>query len=164
MYQIEICLPPSPCRRPHLSTTPTDPPRPRLRSSRQPATISPPPPTSPSPRLGAGTRRRRRAAAALRLAGGGMARTESTSGQDHARSGSLLRRLPAPSPTIADFSVAAPGSTGQHQGLQNQWEPIRFDRLPVKPVRPGSGLTGQTGPARFRFGPVPNRPKFKIQI
>ena len=30
----------------------------------------------------------------------------------------------------------------------------------------GTGLvwpvTGQTGPARFRFGPVPNRPKFKI--
>ena len=28
----------------------------------------------------------------------------------------------------------------------------------------GTGVTGQTGPARFRFGPVPNRPKFKIQI
>ena len=25
-------------------------------------------------------------------------------------------------------------------------------------------VIGQTGPARFRFGPVPNRPKFKIQI
>ena len=27
-----------------------------------------------------------------------------------------------------------------------------------------SGLTGQTGPAQFRFGPVSNRPRFKIQI
>ena len=56
------------------------------------------------------------------------------------------------------------------QGSPNQWEPVRFDRLPVKPVRPGyrsnrSGpVTGQTGPARLRFGPVSNRPQFKIQI
>ena len=23
------------------------------------------------------------------------------------------------------------------QGLRNRWEPVRFDRLPVKPARPG---------------------------
>jgi len=33
--------------------------------------------------------------------------------------------------------------------------------LGTGPVWP---VTGQTGPARFRFGPVSNRPKFKIQI
>ena len=27
-----------------------------------------------------------------------------------------------------------------------------------------SGVTGQTGPGQLRFRPVPNRPKFKIQI
>ena len=36
------------------------------------------------------------------------------------------------------------------------------------PLPVGTGpvwlVTGQTGPVRFRFGPVPNRPKFKIQI
>ena len=31
------------------------------------------------------------------------------------------------------------------------------------PVQARVHQTGQTGPARFRFGPVPNRLKFKIQ-
>ena len=37
-----------------------------------------------------------------------------------------------------------------NQGLQNRWEPVRFDRLPV---RPGSGLGRyQTGPnLKFEF-------------
>ena len=36
----------------------------------------------------------------------------------------------------------------------------------AKPVGTGPvwPVTDQTGPARFRFGPVPNWPKFKIQI
>ena len=29
---------------------------------------------------------------------------------------------------------------------------------------PETVVTGQTGPDKFRFGPVSNRPKFKIQI
>ena len=29
---------------------------------------------------------------------------------------------------------------------------------------PETAVTGQTGPDRFRFRPVSNRPKFKIQI
>ena len=37
--------------------------------------------------------------------------------------------------------------TWHDQGSPNRWEPVR---------------TGQTGPDRFRFRPVPNRPKFKI--
>ena len=39
------------------------------------------------------------------------------------------------------------------QGLQNRWEPVRFDRLPVKPVRPGFDLGRyQTGPnSKFKF-------------
>ena len=39
------------------------------------------------------------------------------------------------------------------QGLQNRWGPVRFDRLPVKPVRSGSGLGWyQTGPnSKFKF-------------
>ena len=39
------------------------------------------------------------------------------------------------------------------QGLQNRWEPVRFDRLPVKPVQPGFGLGWyQTGPnSKFKF-------------
>ena len=40
---------------------------------------------------------------------------------------------------------------GPSQGSPNRWEPVRFDRLPVKLVR-------------FRFGPVSNQSKFKIQI
>ena len=43
--------------------------------------------------------------------------------------------------------------SSQAQGLQNRWEPIRFDWLAVKPVRPGSGLSWyQTGPnSKFEF-------------
>ena len=39
------------------------------------------------------------------------------------------------------------------QGSPNRWEPVRFDRLLVKPVRPGSGLDRyQTGPnLKFKF-------------
>jgi len=39
------------------------------------------------------------------------------------------------------------------QGSPNRWEPVRFDRLPVKPVRSGSGLGRyQTGPnSKFKF-------------
>ena len=39
------------------------------------------------------------------------------------------------------------------QGLQNQWEPVWFDRLPVKPVRAGSGLDRyETDPnSKFKF-------------
>ena len=39
------------------------------------------------------------------------------------------------------------------QGLQNRWNPVRFDRLPVKPVRSGSGLSQyQIGPnSQFKF-------------
>ena len=39
------------------------------------------------------------------------------------------------------------------QGSQNRWEPVRFDQLPVKPVRTGSGLGRyQTGPnSKFKF-------------
>ena len=39
------------------------------------------------------------------------------------------------------------------QGSPNRWEPVQFDRLPVKPVRPGSGLGRyQTGPnSKFKF-------------
>ena len=41
------------------------------------------------------------------------------------------------------------------QGLPNRWEPVRFDRLPVKPVRSGSGLgryqTGSNSKFKFKF-------------
>ena len=39
------------------------------------------------------------------------------------------------------------------QGSPYRWEPVRFDRLPVKPVRSGSGLGRyQTGPnSKFKF-------------
>ena len=38
------------------------------------------------------------------------------------------------------------------QGSPNRWEPVRFDRLLVKPIRPGSGLGYQTGPnSKFKF-------------
>ena len=36
--------------------------------------------------------------------------------------------------------------TSSYQGLQNRWEPVRLDRLPVKPVR--SGLTGYRLPVK----------------
>ena len=40
-----------------------------------------------------------------------------------------------------------------HQGSPYHWEPVRFDRLLVKPVRPGFGLGRyQTGPnSKFKF-------------
>jgi len=41
------------------------------------------------------------------------------------------------------------------QGSPNLWEPVRFDRLPVKPVRPGSGL------GRYQIGP---NSKFKFEF
>ena len=41
------------------------------------------------------------------------------------------------------------------QGSPNRWEPVRFDRLPVKPVRSGSGLgryqTGTNSKFKFEF-------------
>ena len=41
------------------------------------------------------------------------------------------------------------------QGSPNWWEPVRFDRLPVKPVRSGSGSgrypTGQNSNFKFEF-------------
>ena len=36
------------------------------------------------------------------------------------------------------------------QGSPNRWEPVRFDRLPVKSVRPGSGL------GRYQTGQIKN--------
>ena len=44
-------------------------------------------------------------------------------------------------------------SATYNQGSPNRWEPVRFDRLPVKPIRPGSGLDRyQTGPnSKFKF-------------
>ena len=44
-------------------------------------------------------------------------------------------------------------SASGKQGLPNRWEPVRFDRLQVKPVRSGSGLDRyQTGPnSKFKF-------------
>ena len=44
-------------------------------------------------------------------------------------------------------------SMGYGQGSPNRWEPVRFDRLPIKPIRPGSGLGRyQTGPnSKFKF-------------
>ena len=40
-------------------------------------------------------------------------------------------------------------------GSPNRWELVRFDRLPVKPVRTGSGfgryLTGQNSKFKFKF-------------
>ena len=43
--------------------------------------------------------------------------------------------------------------SARQQGSPNRWEPVRFDRLPVKPVRPGSSLVRyQTGPnSKFKF-------------
>ena len=41
------------------------------------------------------------------------------------------------------------GTSEQAPGLTNRWEPVRFDSL-------------QIDPSRLRFGPVSNRPKFKI--
>jgi len=41
------------------------------------------------------------------------------------------------------------------QGSQNRWEPVQFDRLPVKPVWAGSGLgryqTGSNSKFEFEF-------------
>ena len=49
------------------------------------------------------------------------------------------------------------------QGSPNQWEPVRFDRLPAKPVRLGSGLDRyQTGPNlkfKFKFKKMKNSQK-----
>ena len=46
------------------------------------------------------------------------------------------------------------------QGLQNRWEPVRFDRLPVKPVRSGSGSglyqTGSNSKFKFEFKKMKN--------
>ena len=39
-----------------------------------------------------------------------------------------------------------------------------FDRVSRMVVTRVPLTGGNTGPVRFRFGPVPNRPKFKIQI
>ena len=47
------------------------------------------------------------------------------------------------------------GSGGLAQGLQDRWEPVWFDRLPVKPVRTCSGL--------FRYETGPNS-KFKFEL
>ena len=47
-----------------------------------------------------------------------------------------------------------PGPTLHSQaGSPYRWEPVRFDRLPIKPVRSGSGLGRyQTGPnSKFKF-------------
>ena len=41
------------------------------------------------------------------------------------------------------------GGSLDDQGLQNRWEPVWFDRLPVKPVRPGSVWAG-TKPAQIQ--------------
>jgi hypothetical protein len=52
-------------------------------------------------------------------------------------------------------SAGASCAAYSHQGSPNRWEPVRFDRLPVKPVRPGSGLvrypTGQNSKFKFKF-------------
>ena len=46
---------------------------------------------------------------------------------------------------------STPWVPGQEQGLPNQWEPVWFDRLLVKPVRSGFGWY-QTGPnSKFKF-------------
>ena len=45
--------------------------------------------------------------------------------------------------------------SARQQGSPNRWEPVRFDRLPVKPVRLGSGLgryqTGSNSKFKFKF-------------
>ena len=49
-------------------------------------------------------------------------------------------------------------------GFTNRWEPVRFDRLLVKPVRSGSGLDRyQTGPnSKFKFEFKKNEKFLKI--
>ena len=49
------------------------------------------------------------------------------------------------------------------QGSPNRWEPVQFNRLPVKPVRPGSGLvrfeTGSNSKFKFEFKKMKNSQK-----
>ena len=47
------------------------------------------------------------------------------------------------------------GRASPEQGSPDRWEPVRFDRLLVKPVRPGFGLD------RYRIGP---NSKFKFKF
>ena len=46
-------------------------------------------------------------------------------------------------------------TSSQKQGLPNRWEPVRFDRLSVKPVRSGFGL------GRYQISP---NSKFKFEF
>ena len=53
---------------------------------------------------------------------------------------------------------------GDHAGVRrhvprvhkNRWEPVRFDRLPVKSVRTGSGQTGSNSKFKFEFKKMKN--------
>ena len=64
----------------------------------------------------------------------------------------INRNTSMDSPLILCLSFTFEYST-LNQDLQNRWEPVRFDRLLVKPVRPGTGLVRyETGPnSKFKF-------------
>ena len=61
---------------------------------------------------------------------------------------------------IYAFSLFLGTAAKSHQGSPNRWEPVRFDRLPVKPVRTGSGLvryeTGQNSKCKFELKKMKN--------
>ena len=54
---------------------------------------------------------------------------------------------------VADMLQHILAISCRDRGSPNRWEPVRLDRLPVKPVRPGSGLGRyETGPnSKFKF-------------
>ena len=83
--------------------------------------------------------------------------------------------------TLLDLELACRCRTGQSVceaaaahtdpaagGLQNRWELIRFDRLPVKLVRTGSGLvryeTGQNSKFKFELKKMKNSQKKFLKI
>jgi len=119
---------------------------------------------------------------ALALAGGASSASRRTAAHPHSlpslpRHGS---RAPAPpSPQPSRWSPAAPAPAhwlspgvscgavvGSRMGLASQAS--AGDGLPSRSASHSSfcshpvPVTGQTGPVRFRFRPVPNRPKFKF--
>ena len=58
------------------------------------------------------------------------------------------------------FAGSNIGQLHQVQGYPNRWEPVWFDRLPVKPDRPGSGSdryeTGQYSKFKFEIKKMKN--------
>ena len=61
---------------------------------------------------------------------------------------------------VVNLCARGCAATYHNQGSPNRWKPVRFDRLPVKPVRIGSGSgrypIGQNSKFKFEFKKMKN--------